>query len=458
MRYSYRLTAVLTAALMVGVLSTTGSTYAASGISFVAAASADGNSVALPDGWSPGDVAILHSVRVGSSSTPALPKGWTSVANNPGTNVSRRIGYRILQEGDTSTGVSSNATHVLVAIYRGVNPAKPIGASKGGPVRNTDMIALNSLTLQGGGKSWVVGLFAHDHATNTKSAVLGETTNRSSTLSSTFMGLVDTNGPVSSWRSAWSSPLNTLGERTNRSIELLPATSPTATPSVSPTPTTPAGTVLFQADAETGDATQWCFGHSAVPVGVASDQVRSGAYSYRSEIRDGQLIYDTERSEYSNGPKACSKHSFAPGDETWTAISYYLPPSFPYYSRWSLVAQWKEPYGGTPPQQINLQEDKWHIVGSNTLSPRPRWELAPIRRGQWEDFVVHHKWSTDPKVGFVEVYLNGKLVLPKTYTRTINNEVPLFLSVGHYRDLRNEGTAVLYIDDVKVGTTHDSVR
>jgi hypothetical protein len=219
-----------------------------------------------------------------------------------------------------------------------------------------------------------------------------------------------------------------------------------------------AGKVLFRADAETGDASQWCFVHSAVSVGVVSNPARSGDYAYRSEIRDGELIYKTERSEYANGPKGCTKHRYAPEDETWTAVSIYLTPDFPYYSDWSLVTQWHEPYGGTPPQQINLEKDRWHIVGSNTLSPRPRWELAPIRRGQWEDFVVHHKWSTDPTVGFVEVYLNGKLVLPKTYTRTIDNDVPLFLSVGQYRSLRNEGTAVLYIDDVKVGTTHDSVR
>jgi hypothetical protein len=193
------------------------------GISFVGAASANGNGVNLPSGWQPGDFAILHVVRVGSSTSPSLPSGWTGHANNPGTNISRRIAYRTLQPDDTSTGTAANATHVLVAVYRGVNAATPIGASSGGAVAGTNEIKLNSLTLAGGGNSWVVGLFAHDTATNTNSAVPGTMTNRSSGLAANVTGLSDTNGPVSSWRAATSGTLNATGERTTRSIELLPA-------------------------------------------------------------------------------------------------------------------------------------------------------------------------------------------------------------------------------------------
>ena len=210
-------------------------------------------------------------------------------------------------------------------------------------------------------------------------------------------------------------------------------------------------TTVFLADAETGDASQWCFVHSAITTGVVTSPVRAGSYAFRSEIRDGALIYDTERSEYSNGPSSCRTHLFTPGDETWTAFSVYPASDYPSYSHWSLVAQWKEPWGGTPPQLLNLQNDRWAIVGADSITPRPRYTFGTIQRGAWQDFVVHHKWSTDPSIGFVEVFFNGELVLPKTFTRTLENNNPVFLSVGQYRDSGpTTGTAVLFIDEVRV--------
>lgn len=236
-----------------------------------------------------------------------------------------------------------------------------------------------------------------------------------------------------------------------------PRPSATATPKPSATSSPGAG-LLFAATAETGDTDQWCYVHSGVPVGVVTSPTRSGGYAYKSEIRDGVLIYGTERSSYENGPGTCPAYRFASGDETWTAMSYYLAPDFPSYSAWSLVTQWKEPNAGTPPQQIGLQNDRFNIRGRGSESPRPLLDLGPIVRGQWIDFVVHQKWSSDSSVGFVEVYRNGVLVLPLTHLATMEDgSAPLFLSVGEYRDLSNSGTAILYSDDIRIGTTRASV-
>ncbi|MBA2632396.1 MAG: heparin lyase I family protein [Chloroflexi bacterium] len=213
----------------------------------------------------------------------------------------------------------------------------------------------------------------------------------------------------------------------------------------------------FVADAETGDTDQWCYVHSAIPVGVVTSPVRAGRYAFKSEIRDGPLIYDTERSEYANGPGSCDKPMFRAGTETWTAVSVYLDAGFPEYSSWSLIAQWKEADGGSPPSQISVENEQLAILGADSLDPRPRFPFGTIERGRWIDFLVHHKWSTDQGIGFVEVIMDGELVLPKTFTRTMDNSNPLFLNVGQYRDLANSGTAVLYIDEVRVGPTRQSV-
>jgi hypothetical protein len=226
--------------------------------------------------------------------------------------------------------------------------------------------------------------------------------------------------------------------------------------------TTP-GMLFFVGDAETGDASQWCVVHSAVALPPpVSSPVRDGVYSFKSEVQDGALIYDTERSEYANGPTLCGKYTYTEGSETFTAVSIYPESNFPRYSHWSLVTQFKGPHTGTPPMQISLQNDKWEIVGSGRVSPRPRWFIANISRGTWNDFILHAYWSPNATVGWFEVYYQGALVIPKTYTSTMYIDsgvaTPLFLSVGQYRDTSpTSGTGVLYVDAVKVGTTLQSV-
>lgn len=213
----------------------------------------------------------------------------------------------------------------------------------------------------------------------------------------------------------------------------------------------------FLADAETGDTDQWCYVHSAMPVGVVTSPVRAGSYAFKSEIRDGALIFDTERSEYANGPSSCDRPTFRLGTETWTAVSVYFDANFPTYRSWSLIAQWKEADGGSPPSQISVENEQFAIIGADSLDPRPRFPFGTLERDRWIDFLVHHKWHTDASIGFVEVFMDGKLVLPKTLTPTMDNPTPLFLNVGQYRDVANRGTAVLYIDEVRVGPTRGSV-
>lgn len=245
--------------------------------------------------------------------------------------------------------------------------------------------------------------------------------------------------------------------------------SPTASPTSSPSPTSTApattapapvaGSLSFVGNAETADTGQWCHEHSAVdlPAPVTSP-VRDGRYAYRTEVRDGAEIYGTERSELANGPTLCGKDTYTDGEENYTAFSVHPAANFPKYSHWSLVAQFKGPRTGTPPLQVSLVNDTWEILGSGRVSPRPRWTVGTLKRGIWNDFVIHARWSPDPKVGWFEVYHQGRLVVPKTYTATMYLDsgvaTPLFLSVGQYRDTApTSGTAVLHVDAVKVGST-----
>lgn len=219
----------------------------------------------------------------------------------------------------------------------------------------------------------------------------------------------------------------------------------------------PAPSLLFLADAETGNPSQWCYVHSAVPVGVVTSPVRDGLFSFKVEVRDGVTIFGTERSEYSNGPDDCAHHRYKLGEENYTAVSVFLPTTWPSYSHWALVMQFKGPHTGTPPLQLSLRNNEWGIYGNGRISPRPYWRIAPIQRGAWNDFVIRVKWSPDPTVGFFEVYYQGVVVIPKTFASTMYLDAgvatPLFLSVGYYRDSAGNTTALLYIDAVRVGNS-----
>ena len=223
-----------------------------------------------------------------------------------------------------------------------------------------------------------------------------------------------------------------------------------------PSEETPAGgTLLYRANASSGTS-DWCFVHSAVAVGPGN--APDGTLAFRAETQDRRLIHDAERSEYANGPGTCLKFKFSAGSETWTRIRVFLAADFPSYDSWSLIVQWKEPFGGTPPSQITLEREAFAIRGVGSETPRQYLGAGPIARGQWIEFVVHHKWSPDPTEGLVEVYRDGELVVPLTHLKTMENTNALFLSVGHYRDNLNSGTAVLWIDEVRVGTTRESVN
>jgi len=227
------------------------------------------------------------------------------------------------------------------------------------------------------------------------------------------------------------------------------------TPTPTPLPTPAPGALLFEADPAKG-LTQFCFQHSVRPITVVTV---GGRTAYRTEIRDGELIYGTERSELANGPGACAKHRFRSGDETWTLVPIYLDPAFPAMTSWGLVTQWKVPSGGSPPSQIAIDSGGFEILGVASESPRKQIRLMPAERGVWLNFLVHHKWSTDPAVGFVEVFVNGVQRMPRTFMRTMDNATDeMFLSVGMYRDTSNTGTAVVNIGKVRVGTTRAVVE
>ena len=96
------------------------------------------------------------------------------------------------------------------------------------------------------------------------------------------------------------------------------------------------------------------------------------------------------------------------------------------------------------------------VYGGDPNNPSSSgFTLAPLVRNTWDDFVFHVKWATD-STGFVEVWLNGQLVVPKTYLPTIYSGQNVYLKQGFYRPSYSLPT-VLYEDGMRRGTSYADV-
>lgn len=86
----------------------------------VGQAAAVANSVALPAGCQAGDLMLVWAYRDGSNTAPTRPAGWTAIGGgSQGANTnSAAYGFRRFVAGDTTTGTWTNATEIIVIVFR----------------------------------------------------------------------------------------------------------------------------------------------------------------------------------------------------------------------------------------------------------------------------------------------------------------------------------------------------
>ena len=103
---------------------------------------------------------------------------------------------------------------------------------------------------------------------------------------------------------------------------------------------------------------------------------------------------------------------------------------------------------GSPQLNLECSED-----GNLYLKVGDKTELliGPLDPGVWHSYVIHVKFSNDPKVAFEEVTRDGQVVIPKTSPKRANMDTPrAYYKLGLYRDPEISGTMVVWFDDVTV--------
>jgi hypothetical protein len=215
---------------------------------------------------------------------------------------------------------------------------------------------------------------------------------------------------------------------------------------------TPASaTVLWRGDFETGDKSQWEGAQAASPdrLRIVETPVRQGKYALRVEVRNGDFVSSGNRAELVRTVRDKE------GDERFYAWSTMWPMDYPSVATWQLFTQWHhDGSSGSPPFEmfVNGEEMNLRVMASTVL-----WK-APLDRGKWHDFILHVKWSSSATIGFVELWYDGALVLPKKSAATMYAGQDNYLKFGLYRNATIMPTAVIFHDGMTMATTLEDVQ
>jgi hypothetical protein len=144
------------------------------------------------------------------------------------------------------------------------------------------------------------------------------------------------------------------------------------------------------------------------------------------------------------------------------------------------ILEWHHSTGGLEagpaPLYIGANNtDIWICFVDFTTRACTTLDLTKLLRNHWHDFVMHAKWSSDPNVGFIEMWIDGVNVLPMRMGPNKFPGMQNYLTVGLYRNghigdpnlLWPDGThvygtdgtpGVAYVDGFIAGRTRAAVE
>jgi hypothetical protein len=201
--------------------------------------------------------------------------------------------------------------------------------------------------------------------------------------------------------------------------------------------------------------------------GVALGQDRPPGALLRAKLEPGETYTDGRcRAEvYGRRPVPWTTPAYLwpdpVGSERWYSFSVFVPEAFPVASdtTWLDFTQWKGYAGGTPPLALEIKRSNFRLGGARAnsgLIPNDG-QLGPIAFGAWTRFTVGIHYSTSADDGWVEVYRNGVLKLPRTPVATMDTYAggpdPVYLKQGIYRSAKWTVRQALYFSPMTITET-----
>jgi Polysaccharide lyase len=198
--------------------------------------------------------------------------------------------------------------------------------------------------------------------------------------------------------------------------------------------------------------------HAAAPdrITAVTSPVAEGSHAGRFEVRPGDVAAEGNRAEVVvTFHNSASNPGFAEGAEGWVCSWVYIPDGTATTSGWRIIQQQTGNGVGSPPVATFLDTNPLRFRIGHGNSSTTDWTSAPIERNRWYRVATHLRASSNPSVGFVEVYLNGQIqTLTGGQTRRYrvtreHNRAHTF--VGLYRSSSVPQTDVVYHDDIVIG-------
>jgi hypothetical protein len=235
------------------------------------------------------------------------------------------------------------------------------------------------------------------------------------------------------------------------------------------------GNIYWVGDFETGDLSQWAGVHvgrawgsdSSINVVTSPSPVRQGKYAAQLTVNTNPYGQSYDRAELTATRDNTGGYE---GQEWYYSWSVYLPSNPDLttgWPDWTNLMQWMDLYHNcSPPEALMIMSGYRNNPPSSnpfitfvnkpldnqngcaTLAPHHQWDLGGVLYDQWIDFTLHIKWSADPTIGFLELWMNGKQVIAKQSMRTLDTSGGVYQEAQVYRGNNWTGTTIVYQDCV----------
>jgi hypothetical protein len=212
---------------------------------------------------------------------------------------------------------------------------------------------------------------------------------------------------------------------------------------------------LWSGDFETGDLSQWSpkldLQEGATDrLSVVGEPVREGRHALRATVKHGDLNNNGSRAEV-----VLRDPMFREGDERWFHWHTMFPADFEPSPKWALYTQWHASGFGVPVGfNVHGETLSFRVMG-HEYDGAGKWDAGTLwkeqlRRGKWNEYLLHVKFSDNPNIGFVELWVDGELVVPKTMHATLDPGDYAYLKMGLYRDKSINWDQSIYHDGMRV--------
>ena len=223
----------------------------------------------------------------------------------------------------------------------------------------------------------------------------------------------------------------------------------------------PAGRLVEDISFETGDLSQLSGKEQATEgrIAVVRKPVEQGRYSVRFELRNGDRWHGDvgkSRAEATIGPQV----GYAPrnGGDYWHRFSFLVPRGTPLSSQVGdslhITQSWAVDLSGFF-AGLTFRHDA--LTFDNRSGEVWRMPIRAVRRNHWYTILWHSHYSKDPSRGFDELWVDGREAgkrYAQTFSRTGSTN---YFKFGLYRMDHGQGTARIFFDDLRVGTSRAQV-